>query len=326
MKVKSFKKVIKAVENLNTQQYRLLQEQIRVIESRKYVSRELETRYDKINCPHCGSNCIGRWGKRNDLRRYKCKDCRRTFNSLTGTPLARLRRKGHWVDYAQCMTEGISLRKAAVICGIHRNTALKWRHRFLENVTSIKADQLHGIVEAEESYFLKSEKGSKQMSRPPRKRGIKSAKTHLTKEHICVFVGRDRNKNTFDAILDNMNTKCLIDVFKNHIASDALFCSNSKSVYKSFAKESRIRHGCLDMSKGELIKKDIVHIQNVDLYQSQLKDWIIKRFRGVATKYMDNYISWYRELDEFNDNIDALTILLRAKSGGTYKVLPQYVT
>ena len=33
------------------------------------------------------SESFGTWGHANDLRRYKCKACRRTFNALTGTPL-----------------------------------------------------------------------------------------------------------------------------------------------------------------------------------------------------------------------------------------------
>lgn len=104
------------------------------------------------------------------------------------------------------------------------------------------------------------------------------------------------------------------------------FCSDSKAVYKRFAQENQVRHGTLNLSSGEQVKKDIVHIMNVNSYQNQLNNWIVKRFRGVATKYLNNYISWYRELDEFSHNINPLTILIRAKSGGIYKNLPQTVT
>ncbi len=50
------------------------------------------------------------------------------------------------------------------------------------------------------------------------------------------------------------------------------------------------------------------------------------RFNGVATKYLENYISWYRELDEFKDRLTPKTILLRAKSGGEYKKQPLIMT
>jgi transposase-like protein len=54
----------------------------------------------------------------------------KTFNSLKKTPLAGLRRKGHWLNYSECLKEGLTIREAAKRCGIHRNTSFRWRHRF----------------------------------------------------------------------------------------------------------------------------------------------------------------------------------------------------
>ena len=56
------------------------------------------------------------------MQRYKCRECKKTFNSLTGTPLANLQKKGHWLDYSYCLTQGYTIRKAAKICSnIHRH-------------------------------------------------------------------------------------------------------------------------------------------------------------------------------------------------------------
>ncbi len=46
------------------------------------------------HCPHCGTVHVVRNGTAHGLQRYKCRVCRKTFNALTGTPLARLRMKG----------------------------------------------------------------------------------------------------------------------------------------------------------------------------------------------------------------------------------------
>jgi hypothetical protein len=40
----------------------------------------------------------------------------------------------------------------------------------------------------------------------------------------------------------------------------------------------------------------VYHIQNVNAYDSRLKNWI-RRFHGVATKYLDSYLGWFRTLD-----------------------------
>jgi transposase-like protein len=54
---------------------------------------------DEPACPHCISAKLYRWGKVSELQRYRCRQCKRTFNALTNTPLARLRHKDKWLDY-----------------------------------------------------------------------------------------------------------------------------------------------------------------------------------------------------------------------------------
>jgi len=272
----------------------------------------LELAEKELSCPHCQSLIYVRWGKQNDLQRYKCRSCSRTFNVLSKTPLARLRRKGHWIDYSECMKNGLSIRESARICNISNSTSFHWRHRFLKGATYVKAAQLNGIVESDETYFLKSNKGDRNLSRPSRKRGGTAQKRGLSKEQICVLVCRDRNKNTFDAIFETFNSQTLKDDLLPILASDCLFCSDSKNVYTKFTRENDLKHGKVNLSKGERVKKNIIHTQNVNSYHSRLKNWI-RRFNGVATKYLDNYLAWFRELDEFSMEINPKTILLRAK-------------
>jgi transposase-like protein len=81
-------------------------------------------------CPHCAGREIVGWGRSDGLLRYRCKSCRRTFNALTKTPMAHLRKKEKWLDHARAMIEGKSLAKTAQLCGVHPTTAFRWRHRF----------------------------------------------------------------------------------------------------------------------------------------------------------------------------------------------------
>jgi transposase-like protein len=54
-----------------------------------------------------------------------------SFNALTGTPLARLRKRERWLPYLQCIIESRTVRAAAIIVGVHRTTSFRWRHRFV---------------------------------------------------------------------------------------------------------------------------------------------------------------------------------------------------
>lgn len=57
---------------------------------------------------------IGPHGWNRGLRRYRCKLCQRTSSVLTNTPMARLRKAQCWVDYAQALIDGLTVRKAAL--------------------------------------------------------------------------------------------------------------------------------------------------------------------------------------------------------------------
>ena len=116
-------------------------------------------RVESQGCPHCAGREIVGWGRSNGLLRFRCKGCGRTFNALTKTPMAHLRKKEKWLAHAQAMIEGMSLAKTAKLCGVHPTTAFRWRHRFLRAPADDKPRSLSGIVEADETFILESFKG-----------------------------------------------------------------------------------------------------------------------------------------------------------------------
>lgn len=73
------------------------------------------------------------------VQRYLCKECDRTFVASTGT-ITSYTKKGRevWEEYFRCMMEGISVRKAASICEINKNTAFVWRHKILDTLQVIE--------------------------------------------------------------------------------------------------------------------------------------------------------------------------------------------
>ena len=95
-------------------------------------------RVESRGCPHCAGREIIGWGRSHGLLRFRCKSCGRTFNALTKTPMAHLRKKEKWLDHARAMIEGKSLAKTAELCGVHPTTAFRWRHRFLRSPATDK--------------------------------------------------------------------------------------------------------------------------------------------------------------------------------------------
>ena len=82
-------------------------------------------RVEARGCPHCAGREIVGWGRSDGLLRFRCKRCGRTFNALTRTPMAHLRKKEKWLDHAQATIEGKSLAKTVRLCGVHPTTAFR---------------------------------------------------------------------------------------------------------------------------------------------------------------------------------------------------------
>jgi transposase-like protein len=111
-------------------------------------------------CPRCACKRCYRHGQANGLQRYRCRECGRSFNDLSGTPLARLRMREKWLDYLATLHDAKSVRCAAFEVGVHRNTAFRWRHRFRDPDRHDLPRQLSGIVEADERFMLESQKSA----------------------------------------------------------------------------------------------------------------------------------------------------------------------
>jgi transposase-like protein len=261
-------------------------------------------------CPHCQSQNVGPWGRSCGLKRYRCRECHRSFNALTGTPLARLHKRGAWKTYAQAVADSVSVRKAAQRTGLSVPTAFRWRHRFLSLAKDNKAGAVSGIVEADETFFLRSFKGSRQMNRAPRKRGGKASKPGLSDEQVPVLVLRGRSGATADGVLESLKVAEFYRVLTPVVAKDTVLVSDGARAYASFAAENGMGYESLDASKGER-RRGVFHIQNVNAYHSRLKTWM-RRFNGVATKYLPSYLGWRRLFEHEGDNISAQRCLLAA--------------
>ena len=249
-------------------------------------------------CPYCQAERPYRWGYQAGAPRYRCRHCRHTFTAFTGTPLARLRYKARWLTYSEALQEGLTVRKAAQRCGIHKNTSFRWRHRFLTRPADCKAEHLHGIVEADETYFPYSCKGQRHLSRPPRQRGKQIHARGTGAEQVPVLVVRDRAGATADVQLPVSNTQVVTACLSPLLPGDSILCSDGATVYRQAAHHLGIRHRPINLAQGIRVVAGVYHIQNVNAYDSRLKSWM-KRFHGVATKYLKNYLGWRRWLERW---------------------------
>ena len=253
------------------------------------------------HCVHCGSDAIRGHGTYKHYRRYLCVSCKKTFTDITKTCIAHLQKRDQFRQYIVCMIHGMSLRKAAKQTGVCLKTAFDWRHKILHALKMNPHQQLRGVTEADETFFRYSEKGSRKLSRPPRKRGGGKG-PGLDDELVCVLTAKDRSGSP--PVIETVGrgpitSERIHEKLKgSFIDQNLLLCTDANNSYKKYCKEHNIKHKVLNLSKKQRVVEKHLHLQNVNATHSRLKGWM-RRFHGVASKYLQNYMNYFRTLEEF---------------------------
>lgn len=264
-----------------------------------------EKRFNKgVICPHCNTNHTVRNGKVNGKQRYLCKGCGKSFGDFTNSVMSGTKRTpDKWFTYMKCMIKGYSLRQTAAIVGISLSTAFCWRHKILNAIgETFQQEQLVGIIEADETFFLESFKGNHKrssvfvMPRPPRKRGGKASLRGISSEQVCVACAIDRQGNiaSLPACKGRINAKTLNSVYASKIDKTSVLCTDKHRSYIQFAKDLGMQIVQLKSGKS---KQGIYHIQHINAYHSNLKAWLY-HFKGISTKRLVNYLYWFQWLKQ----------------------------
>ena len=188
----------------------------------------------------------------------------------------------------------MTVRESAEHCNFAVSTAFRWRHRFL-GTQDQNPPKLNGIVEADETYVLKSRKGDRNLDRIPRRRGGKASKRGLSNEQVPILVAVDRSGTTTCSVLPSVtadNVKCVLEP---KIDDDILLVTDANNVYPPCAKPLGIKHEALNQTIRERVR-GALHIQTVNNRHSRFNGFL-RRYRGISSKYPGNYLRWFERHD-----------------------------
>jgi transposase-like protein len=281
------------------------------------LARRTEVTRAKRRCPHCGTEGAHLHGKdRNDRQRFRCRTtkCRRTFNILTGTPMARARKPEKWGHYLSHMTDHRSIRKiTAAGIGVNHTTVWRWRHRFLKAAAQDNATTLSGVIEADETFFVRSYKGHRGWvkGRPPEPRAARprawgATKRGLSGEQVPVLTALDNAGGVYDAILPSLTA--IEAALDGRIAAGSVVCSDGTTAYAKAAVTAGAEHRRVVVPtitpvavKAAPVRTKRRHkgrlgLGRVNAHHGQIKGLVNGRCRGVATRYLGNYLGWHRAM------------------------------
>ena len=258
-------------------------------------------------CPRCYENHIIKYGKRYDRQRFKYKKCGKVFDERTSSIISSTKLPlDKWYKYITLLVNKATIRECANELGISVKTSFFMRHRILDCLNIIIGKGfVSGIVESDETYFRVSYKGNHSkgtnfvLPRKPHKRGgQKQGKSSgdklrgISNEKVCVGICIDRKGNVISEKLCTGRVKFsqLKDFFNNKIGEGSTLCVDS---HYSYMKIPTVFNVTLKRIESGKYKDGIYHIQHANSYHSRLKGWI-RDFNGVATKYLQNYLTWFR--------------------------------
>src|SRR3954451_2155836 len=295
MREADFAALLYLVERLSLEQRTALGRALAAASGESEAIRLLEEAFlAGPRCPPCAATPLKRWAYASGLRRHRRTACRQTFDALTGTSLARLRKKACRLADGEGLAAGMTLVRAAAHCGVHMTTSFRWRHRFLRAPEAAR-EALAGVVEADETFFRRSHKGSRRwhraeepLERRPHRRGERASKRGLSAEQVPALIARDRAGHTADAALPDLGAAAIAAALGPLITRDAVLCSDGAKAYAVFAARHGLHHEPVNLAAGIRVRDGAFHVQNVNAYHGRLKGWM-GRFNGVATRYLPNY-------------------------------------
>ena len=260
------------------------------------------------HCPYCNSNKICKNGSNHSkgvrIQKFKCNNCNKNYTIKTNTIFYYTHKNIEiWQEYIELFSQGLSLRKIVEKMNkkINLKTAFFWRHKILKVLTQ-KDDnnKLGGIIEADETFFEESQKGSRKMTRKPRKRGY-SSYVGNKKTKICVLTAIDRNKSSFTKPVGfgGLEKEDVV-LLQRHLVKDSVLITDGNRTYRNLRD---VKLKSLKFGKAE---NKVYHLNNINSFHSHLKKFMI-RFNGVATKYLDYYVEYFKNI---KDNVDIFTALL----------------
>ncbi|WBW96168.1 IS1595 family transposase [Oceanirhabdus sp. W0125-5] len=258
-------------------------------------------------CPHCMCEDIWKYGVEAGKQRYKCKnkECGRTFRDTTSSPMYNSKKSMRkWIEYMICMLMGLTLIESSKVVDINIATAFYWRHKILDGLRSeMGVGNIGGNVEIGHMLVMESTKGKKRWVYDKSRRcGTKNKFPFLHREPTYHFIfkghrvnyillGIDKRGNMLAELTDmlQINPRRLGAMFNGRIDDDSVVSTEGNRHYHTYVKNSGLELG----RKNTRNESKEYNLRALMSMKREIYSWIT-RFKGVSSKYMNNYLYWYR--------------------------------
>lgn len=241
-------------------------------------------------CVRCGSALVVRNGHKHRKQAYLCRNCGKSFVSTTKSAIQNSEcSETVWKQVVRDTVEGVSIDKTAENLGLHHETVFNMRHKILyaiEQTLIAEPVGMTGVCEADETYVLESQKGTKipdDYHRGARKHGAKASKRGISDEYICVCASVTGMGENLAVAVNRASPSGeeILEVFGEKVNKDTVLLCDGKQSYGVLGDK------CTVATTNRVNKVNGLH----SFIKERLDD-----ARGVATKYLNRYNALFSKI------------------------------
>lgn len=178
------------------------------------------------------------------------------------------------IELMKYLISGTTARTAADLCGIHRNTAVRFFHKLRIQIAlkqQNRCEQFCGTIELDESYFGGARKGK-------RGRGARAK--------VAVFGILKRGGKVYTQVILDAKSDTLMPIMRQKIEPDSVVYTDSWRAYNAL-DVSEFKHHRINHSK--LFSKEQNHINGIENFWNQAKRHL-RKFNGIPRNHFNLFL------------------------------------
>lgn len=288
-------------------------------------------------CPYCGYSYFIKYGRYKGIQRYQCKNkkCRKTFSNTTNSVWKNLKHKPEkWMHFVELMCEERTLEQCSLILNISIATAFHWRHKILHSVENYyKPENFKESVAVTDYYIPKCYKGSrnKNYTKNQKKENKINRMFGFVPHDVSILIACENDdlpnisvepgvKNLYEAfkndVLNKVENGCYVHL---HNFYGEMIEKQTIEYNKNLPKSIKQKFGFKIQNNWIGIPhiKDSFQVSNtIKNYTAAVNSWVC-RFRGIATKYVKHYHSFFSLINSTN-TFGGMNLFFEILKNGNY--------
>lgn len=118
-----------------------------------------------------------------------------------------------------------------------------------------------------------------------------------------IFIALNRSGVVSHKVLARNTKENIQAQLKPLLSSGSVLSTDDNLSSKGIADELDVDHKRLIGSDNQRVIEGIYHVQTLNNYMKRWKRWL-KRFNGIGTDYIENYLSWFRFMEDNKEYSD----------------------